>query len=212
MIDLRLANCVDEMSRMADKSVKLVVTDPPYGCGKAEWDDNFPTLWYREARRIAEIVVIITGSSGLADSIPLVGEDFIDVIAAWNKNGMTRSPLGFGNWLSAVVAVGKPRRGQNFFEFTVRGDMPNHPTPKPIEYMEKLIERVSEKGDTIVDPFMGSGTTGVACVKLGRNFIGYEINPDYYSDTELRINNALADVGKADKILAPNITVSPMFA
>ena len=68
--------------------------------------------------------------------------------------------------------------------------MPNHPSPKPIEYMQKLVERLTKAGDTIFDPFMGSGTTGVAAIQLGRNFIGCEISEDYFAIAEKRIKEA----------------------
>jgi len=50
-----------------------------------------------------------------------------------------------------------------------------------------------KKGDTVLDPFMGSGTTGVACVNLDRNFVGIEINADYFKIAEKRINTARVD-------------------
>ena len=189
-VQLYHGDCLEIMKSIPDKSVDAVITDPPYGCGKAEWDETFPTAWYSEARRIAKMVIIITGSSGLADSIPLVKSDFVDVISAWNKNGMTRSPVGYGNWLAAVVACGKPRMGQNILQFTVGGEKPNHPSPKPIEYMTKLIERCTDEGMTVLDCFMGSGTTGVACVQTGRNFIGIEIDEGYFKIAEKRIKDA----------------------
>ena len=188
--ELHLGDCLEFMKSMPDKSVDAIITDPPYGCGKADWDDDFPTVWYSESKRIGKFVAIITGSSGLKDSIPLVGEDFVDVISARNLNGMTRSPIGFGNWLACVIANGKPKQGTTFLEFSVRGDMPNHPSPKPIEYMQKLVERLTKPTDTIFDPFMGSGTTGVAAIQLGRNFIGCEIDPDYFKIAEKRIKEA----------------------
>jgi site-specific DNA-methyltransferase (adenine-specific) len=55
--------------------------------------------------------------------------------------------------------------------------------------MKKLVDRISEEGQTIIDPFMGSGTTGVACKELKRNFIGIEISPEYFKIAERRINN-----------------------
>ena len=186
-----MGDCLEYMRTMPDKSVDAVITDPPYGCKKADWDDVFPTQWYSEAKRISRTVVIITGSAGLKDSVALVGDDYIDCIAAWNKNGMTRGPLGFGNWLAAVVSVAKPHgQIQNYLSFVVSGDMPNHPSPKPIEYMNKLTRIVTQPESTIFDPFMGSGTTGVAAVQLGRNFIGCEINPEYFAIAERRIKQA----------------------
>lgn len=71
-----------------------------------------------------------------------------------------------------------------------------HPTVKPIEVMRRLIRLVSRPGHTIIDPFMGSGTTGIAAVMEGRNFIGIEREPKYYEIASTRINNALAEVTK----------------
>jgi DNA modification methylase len=56
--------------------------------------------------------------------------------------------------------------------------------------MKWLIKSYSNEGDTILDPFMGSGTTGVACVQTGRNFIGIEIDPTYFAIAEKRIAEA----------------------
>jgi site-specific DNA-methyltransferase (adenine-specific) len=191
-VQLYQGDCLDVMRQIPAGSVDAVITDPPYGCKKAEWDNSFPTEWYQYARDMARMVIIITGSSGLKDSVSLVSDDFIDVIAAWNTNSLTRGPIGFNNWLPAVIALGKPNKknGQNIIRFAVRGDMPNHPSPKPIEYMTKLIERTTNEGDIILDPFMGSGTTGVACVQLNRSFIGIEIDPNYFAIAERRIKEA----------------------
>ena len=66
----------------------------------------------------------------------------------------------------------------------------NHPTVKPIELMKYLIEMVTPKGGTVLDPFMGSGTTGVAAVNLNRNFIGIEMDEHYFAIAEKRIGGA----------------------
>ena len=57
--------------------------------------------------------------------------------------------------------------------------------------MKWIIEKYSKKGDSILDPFMGSGTTGVACKELGRNFIGIEIEPKYFEIAKRRIDNTM---------------------
>ena len=67
-----------------------------------------------------------------------------------------------------------------------------HPTQKPVKLMRRMVLGSTNKSDTILDPFMGSGTTGVACVQLNRNFIGYEISPDYFKIAEKRISEAQA--------------------
>jgi len=181
-------DCLELMANLPDGCVDLVVTDPPYGIGKAEWDTKFPTEWYREAKRIASTVCIITGSYNPKDSIPLVGDDFIDVIAARNMNGMTFTKSGFGNWLACVIA-GKPiKRGITCFDFVIKGIKMNHPSPKPIDYMLRLINRISEPNNIILDPFAGSGTTLVAAKEYGRQFIGFEISPEYCKIAEERLS------------------------
>ena len=65
-----------------------------------------------------------------------------------------------------------------------------HPTEKPLSIVKQFVEVSSNEGDTVLDPFTGSGTTGVACVQLNRNFIGYEISPNYFKMAEKRIREA----------------------
>ncbi len=67
-----------------------------------------------------------------------------------------------------------------------------HPCPVPEKLQARIITLISNPGDTILDPFMGSGTTGVACAQLGRKFIGIELDPDYFAIAEKRIKTAYA--------------------
>ena len=69
-----------------------------------------------------------------------------------------------------------------------------HPTQKPIELISKLIEDSSELGGVVLDPFMGSGTTAVACVKTGRNYIGFEIDEGYHAMAEQGVAEALDEM------------------
>lgn len=69
-----------------------------------------------------------------------------------------------------------------------------HPAQKPLKAIERILTLHTNAGDTIIDPFMGSGTTGVACVKLNRNFIGMEISPDYFAIAQRRIAEAQAQI------------------
>ncbi len=88
-----------------------------------------------------------------------------------------------------MLADGKGR-AMNSFRSTEQAEKNGHPCPKPIKSWQKLVNRVSRKGETILDPFMGSGTTGVACAKLGRKFIGIEIEPKYFDIACERIQKA----------------------
>jgi DNA modification methylase len=71
-----------------------------------------------------------------------------------------------------------------------------HPTQKPIALMEYLIKTYSNVGDTILDPCMGSGTTGVACGRNERNFIGIEMDKKYYSVAEKRIHESYSNLSE----------------
>jgi site-specific DNA-methyltransferase (adenine-specific) len=66
-----------------------------------------------------------------------------------------------------------------------------HPTQKPIDLMNHFVRLLSNPGDVVVDPFMGSGSTGVSCEVLGRNFLGIELEPKYYEITKKRIQSLL---------------------
>jgi len=69
----------------------------------------------------------------------------------------------------------------------------NHPTQKPLEIIERIIKASCPEQGVVLDPFMGSGTTAVACIKLNRNYIGFEINPDYCKMIEKRIKKVTSN-------------------
>ena len=80
---------------------------------------------------------------------------------------------------------------RKFFLTNVRGDN-LHPAQKPIEIIEKYIRVLSDEGDLILDPYIGSGTTAIACIKTNRNFIGIEMNKEYFKMSEDRIQKELS--------------------
>ncbi len=67
---------------------------------------------------------------------------------------------------------------------------PIHPHEKPLSLMERLVRIYTKPGDTVYDPYMGRGTAGLACIRNGRNFIGYELNPEYYKMAEERLKES----------------------
>ena len=93
----------------------------------------------------------------------------------WNSGG--RSAV----WTFSALQGNFPERQGN-----------THPCPKPVQLMEALIADFTDPGDLILDPFAGSGTTGVAAIKMGRRFIGWERNPDYYKIAVERLTAARA--------------------
>jgi DNA modification methylase len=159
--------------------VDLVLTDPPYGIQKWDWDEHYPDGFELECLRLADTVAIMCGQWAIPKCVRALGESYIGIIALHNRNGMTYSPLGFGNWIPCIVAGHRPKSGQDLLLFNVTGDKPSHPSPKPIAAMNRIIERLSKEGMVILDPFMGSGTTLRAAKNLNRKAIGIEIEEKY---------------------------------
>ena len=75
-----------------------------------------------------------------------------------------------------------------------------HPTIKPLEFIRKVIRNSSVAGDVILDSFMGSGTTAVACILENRNYIGFEVNKKYYDIALKRIEEVIEDLNNDSKI------------
>ncbi len=90
---------------------------------------------------------------------------------------------------SGATFIGDAKEKKKVSQYPIVSDL-SHPTVKPLGLIQKYIKICSNKDDIIFDPFMGSGTTGVACVRMGRKFIGCEINPEYFELACRRIEDA----------------------
>lgn len=187
--------------------VDAVVTDPPYGIG-VDTDSTRFSGGVRTAckRRIGTNY----GSAIVGDDKPFNASflyDLADEVVIWGWNNFAESlprgtslvwiktgDAGFGSFLSdAELAWEKGGHGVYCFrDLTNKAESRHrvHPTQKPLPLMQWCVSRVSDHGETILDPFMGSGTTGVACVKLGRKFIGIEIDEGYFDIACRRIQEA----------------------
>jgi len=187
---LYLGDCLEILPTLG--MVDFVYADPPYGVGKADWDKKYFTGWEKTAVEISRHgVVCNTGTKAIATAIEAFGDSYRDLFYAWNKNGMTRSSIGFMNVIVCLVAGKNVRMGQNFAQFSISDlTRKNHPSPKPIELMRCIIKRFTLQNELVLDPFMGSGTTGVACAELGRKFIGIEIEEKYFDIACKRIEIA----------------------
>ncbi len=189
--DSRLAcgDCLEIMQEI--ERVDAVITDPPYGINKAEWDQEYPEWIAELAFNIANVVCIMPGLWALPECIKSMRNKYRSIFAGFNANGMTFGPVGFNNWIPVVVGGDVPHRGQDAYRFVVGAEeKPDHPSPKPLPFMLWLITRITDRNHCVLDPFMGSGTTGVACAKLGRKFIGIEIEPRYFDIACKRIEDA----------------------
>ena len=198
MPDVKLihGDCLEVMRGMEDNSVDAVVTDPPYGLNFLgnEWDLNIPD-WIKEGRRIGENVAFTTAPTTLWD-YPRP-----DWVCCWHrKHASSRAVKGGFNLWSPILYYGTKKIPADFYAthfgtYWRKHKNIDHPSPKPVELYKWILEWISEPGDTILDPFMGSGTTGVACVQTGRNFIGIEIDERYFAIAQHRIKDALQQPG-----------------
>ena len=182
--------------------VDAVVTDPPYGMGKLldrtpceegatrwakhfgegapKWDTHAPIDAVYAAVAAAPIAIIWGGQFF---ALP-VGRCWL----AWNKI--------IRNWSSSEMELAWSNldKANRAFDYS-HGQLATegkhyHPTQKPVPLMEWCINHCGDAAHVILDPFMGSGTTGVACMNLGRKFIGIEIEPKYFDIACRRIEDA----------------------
>lgn len=103
----------------------------------------------------------------------------------YNFNKITDTQ-NYGKFTSAPKNQGELRVPSSWQKFNCEVGL--HPTQKPVPLLEYLIRTYTNKGETVLDNCMGSGSTGVACVNTGRNFIGIELNPEYFEIARQRID------------------------
>jgi site-specific DNA-methyltransferase (adenine-specific) len=187
--------------------VDAVVTDPPYGIeagvdgymqggtASARWRGaqrvNYGQQdWDREPAPEAISLAI-----KMADSAIVFGGNYYELPPTscwlvWDKE--TNGSLADCElaWTNLAKAVRRIRYLWNGFARANNEPRGDHPTQKPIGVMKWAIEQLPPSSTTILDPFMGSGTTGVAAVRLGRRFIGIEIEPRYFDIACRRIEEA----------------------
>ena len=215
---LYLGDCMEAMPSLGH--VDAVVTDPPYGIGassmslgkwrtsrmtKSDWDKSAPSTEIFDAMIAISDAQIIWGGNYF-DLPPgrgflvwdkgagFKGRDFAECEFAWtsidmNARVLTRDPLARGDYRDK-----------------------QHPTQKPVALMEWCLSFV-RGGGIVLDPFMGSGSTGVACAKAARQFVGIEINEAYFDIACSRIRDAYRqpDMFAAAPAITPPASQFSMF-
>ena len=204
---LILGDCLEIMKMLPDKSVDAVITDPPYGVGKAFANDEFTNTTllkdvFSELYRIAKDDSFLISDWARQKILMLpdfIGDwEFLDLLAVAQENTMAFCRVGFDVFQSKfLLGKGNPKivkRGWNLYKTVRKAGLPkfDHPTMKQVDVYEKVVAQFARPSSTVLDPFMGSGTTGVACVQTGRDFIGIEIDPGYFAIAEKRIKEAQA--------------------
>jgi site-specific DNA-methyltransferase (adenine-specific) len=159
----------------------VVVTDPPYGMHKAVWDMRIPP-W-----------LPLVGAAPTACFCGVVGmRDYPspDWVGAWVRQGSTQrigSLKGFNNW-EPILFYNMPALDNDVIACPNYHEDTGHPTTKPVPLMRRVVGKMP--AGVVIDPFMGSGTTGLACAELSRTFIGIEIERRYFDIACERIDNA----------------------
>lgn len=198
-------DCLGGMKMIPDKSIDLIVTDPPYGLNIASkghvgggsirgtaqkfemslWDIKRPDKkYFEEIFRISKNQIIFGGNYFI---------DFLEPKSCWiiwdKRDGLPERT--FADCEIAWTSFEEPARifRNKWDGFITEGKEQKlgHPTQKPIALMQAIIERFSKETDLICDPFMGSWTTARACKDLGRNFIGFELEEKYCKVGEERL-------------------------
>ena len=192
-----LGDCREVLPTLS--GIDAVVTDPPYNVGidygpmtndkmTREQFIAWARQWFLPCRSLAKSVLIF-GQARLPDYAMIEPWKWL---LCWHKPAaMGRSPVGFNAWEPVALWGDGSNAGQpDLFVATIQpyGD-DFHPCPKPVRAMRGVLDRFPEC-QSILDPFAGSGTTGVACIETGRKFVGIEIDPGYFRVACNRLRSA----------------------
>lgn len=219
-------DCLEIMKQIPDKSIDLVLTDPPYGINfKSAWqtyqkhiiNDNFDDWLAILPKMLSEFRRILTDSGCCCccccggGKTPVTAIFTLEAIKHFNliQTLVWRKFIGLG-WryrpaYENIVILSKDKDNYNFYDKSkscsnviegINQDIPiegEHPTQKPVELMQKLINIHSLENHIILDPFCGGGATLEAAKSLGRKFIGIEIEPKYVEICKRRLEQEYFD-------------------
>lgn len=196
-------DCLEGMKLIPDKSIDLVLTDPPYGIGLAEgfsgaggfsapiarrkydgdWDKTTPSQEvFMHMIRISKTMIVF-GGNYFTEKLPQANHWLV-----WDKlNTMPTFSDCELIWTNVNRKSVKKYTHNNNGLMAEQKESRVHPTQKPTDLIKRIIEDYSKPGDLICDPFMGSWTTARACKDLGYDFIGFELSKDYCKIGEERL-------------------------
>jgi len=192
---LYVGDSTDEDFIEATRGAAFAFADPPYNAGKAAWDEGF--VWGHDyLAKTADVVAVTPGISAIADFFSRSSMPYRWSMAAWITNGMTRGAVGFGNWIYVALfaeSASLYRNAQDHLRLTVNTSTTAetaHASRKPAALMVELLELFTARGDLVVDPFLGSGTTMFAAEQTGRRCVGAELEIDHCAEIISRFGQA----------------------
>ncbi len=185
-IQLYHGDCLEILPILESGSVDAVVTDPPYGVnmlrgdshvkGRLKGDERPP-----DVRWINGYPAIVWGGNNFCDQLPRSTGWLVWYKYACAKSEHSQAELAWTNCVKTVR-----HWSEQFTGFMRQREGQFHPTQKPTGLLRWCLSFLPN-GTNILDPFMGSGTTGIACVQTGRCFVGIEIDEGYFNIAQRRI-------------------------
>lgn len=216
-MELYNGDCLEVMDELIAKGVVVdaIITDPPYGMSfqsnrrktkyskinndsHLNWVDDFIDRCYRISNDNTAHYMFSSFHNIDIFKQAIEKKFKLKNILVWEKNNASMGDLkaDFAPKVEFVLFFQKGRRkingkrDPNIFRFNKTGNK-LHPTEKPVDLMEYLISKFTDENQVVLDPFMGSGTTGVACKNLDRNFIGIELVEGYFNIAKDRIEDGI---------------------
>ena len=216
MYKLYNGDCLEMMDRLIDEGVKVdcILTDPPYGMNfksnhrkeKYNYIENDNNLDFIEnyfsrchALLKEDTHIYCFCSWHNIDKFKMEFEKYFKLknIIVWEKNNTSMGDLkgSYAPKHEFILYGHKGRRLRNGFRYAdiIKANRTNnklHPTQKPVDLLEIFIKQSTDKNDVVFDGFMGSGSTGVACMNTNRRFIGIELDNNYFDIASKRIEEA----------------------
>jgi DNA modification methylase len=158
-------------------------------CRRIGFDNLAPIIWHKIANAAYEVESGGAGFLGKPYEPNAVIKNDIEFILMQRKPGGYRKPTLHERILSVISSEDYQRWFQQIWTGLTGASTRDHPAPYPVELAERLIRMFSFVGDTVLDPFMGTGTTTVAAARCGRNSIGCEIDAHYFEMAERHIRD-----------------------
>jgi len=170
-------------------------------CRKLGFNNLAPIVWHKIANAVYEATGNGGGFLGKPYEPNAVIKNDIEFILMERKPGGYRSPSLATRILSVIPAEQHKTWFQQIWTGVTGASTKEHPAPFPLQLAERLIRMFSFVGDTVLDPFMGTGTTNVAAAKWGRNSIGVEVDPKYFEMSVKRIDRETPKLLAADRVI-----------
>jgi DNA modification methylase len=162
-------------------------------CRKIGFDNLSPIIWHKIANAAYE-VENGGGFLGKPYEPNAVIKNDVEFILMQRKPGGYRTPQDSARILSVISATDYQKWFQQIWKGVTGASTRDHPAPYPVELAERLVRMFSFVGDTVLDPFMGTGTTALAASKWGRNSVNFEIDADYLRFAAKRLEGELSSL------------------